>query len=220
MEQTLNSGKATNRSGPSRLFPIFPSRKSLFYTLEQCRKIPPMKSMLLLLVIVAVTCGSTSSQERMQYFPANIFYDSPVLDAGVIKWYSKYLSVLGEPSLWAESKDSKRELYRFLWVRTWDQPISVRVVRNDDGSATLTLKVATGSSGGDRPGKLSVVRTKKLNKDEFDAVADKFAASGFWTMAPTVPSNGNGRRLRPSHFFFALSAARRSFRSASSENGF
>jgi hypothetical protein len=149
-----------------------------------------MRSTLLLMVIVAVTYGSTSSQESVQYFSPHTFYDYPTLDAGVIRWYSKHLTVLGESSLWAASKDSERQLYRFLWLRTWDQPLSVRVDENDDGSATLTLKVAAGSSDGDKPGKLDLVRTRKLSKEEFDALADKFTAAGFWTMASTVPSNG------------------------------
>lgn len=149
-----------------------------------------MKSTLLLTFIVAVTCGSTSSQESVQYFPPHAFYDSQPLDAGVIRWYSKYLNALGEPSLWVASKESERQRYRFLWLRTWDHPISIRVDRDDDESATLTLKVANGSSGGDEPGRLDVVRTKKLTKKEFDAIADKFTASGFWTMASTEPSGG------------------------------
>jgi hypothetical protein len=161
-----------------------------FQQLSHAGKIPLMKSTLLVMIVVAVTCGSTSSQQSVQYFPPGAFYDYPALDAGVIRWYSKYLNVLGEPSLWATSKDSQLELYRFLWLRTWNQPVSIRVDRNSDGSATLTLKVATGSSGGDKPGKLNVVRTKTLTEEEFDAIADRFTAAGFWTMAPTVPSNG------------------------------
>lgn len=149
-----------------------------------------MKSVLLLVVMVAVTRGSISSQESVQYYPPHAFYVYPALDAGVTRWYSKYLTALGEPSLWAASKDAERQVYRFLWLRSWDQPVSVRVDKNEDGSATLALKVGAGSSGDDEPGKLDVARTKKLSKEEFEAIADKFTTSGFWTMASTVPSSG------------------------------
>jgi hypothetical protein len=148
-----------------------------------------MKSALLLVVLMAVTCGLCSSQEVVQYFPPRAFSDNPTLDTGVRRWYSKCLNALDEPSLWAAPKNSERQRYRFLWLRTWDHPISVRVDRNDDETATLTLKVTTGS-GGYEPGKLDIVRTKKLSKEEFDAIADRFTASGFWTMASTVPSSG------------------------------
>src|SRR5271169_4092349 len=102
-----------------------------------------MKSALLLVAIMAVTCGSSSPQEALPYFPPRTFYDDfATLDAGVIRWYSTCLSLLSEPSLWAASKDSQRQTYRFLWLRSWDPPISVRVDRNGDGTGTLTLKVA------------------------------------------------------------------------------
>lgn len=83
----------------------------------------------------------------------------------------------------------RRERFRFLWLRTWDHPVSIRIEKNEDGTASLTLKVATGS-GGYEPGKLDVARTKQLSKDEFEAINAKFTTSGFWAMATTEHSNG------------------------------
>ncbi|MFY9559591.1 MAG: hypothetical protein WAQ52_05090 [Terriglobales bacterium] len=149
-----------------------------------------MKVPLVLVVLVVVSCGSSFSQESLPYFPPRTFYgDFATLDAGVIRWYSACLSMLREPSLWAASKDSRRQTYRFLWLRTWDQPISIRIDRNADGSGTLTLKVAT-SSVGCEANKLQTSRTKNLTKEEFASVVDQFTTSGFWTAAPTEHSSG------------------------------
>ena len=149
-----------------------------------------MKSAVLLVVLLIVTCLSVSSQQDVQYFPAGTFSDSPTLDIGTVRWYSKQLNALAEPSLWTASKDFGRERYRFLWLRTWDHPVSIRIEKNEDGTASLTLKVATGS-GGYEPGKLDVTRTKQLSKGEFEAVSARFRTSGFWTMATTEHSNGH-----------------------------
>ena len=148
-----------------------------------------MKNAVLLVGFLIVTCVSVSSQQDVQYFPAGTFSDSPTLETGTMRWYSKQLNALGEPSLWAAPKDLGGERFRFLWLRTWDHPVSIRIEKNEDGTASLTLKVATGS-GGYEPGKLDVARTKQLSKDEFEAINAKFTTSGFWAMATTENSNG------------------------------
>lgn len=161
-----------------------------FRQLKMPYRIPLMKVPLLLVVLVVVACGSSFSQDGLSYFPPRTFYDDfATLDAGVIRWYSACLSMLQEPSLWAASKDSQRQVYRFLWLRTWDQPISIRIDKNGDGSGTLTLKIAN-SSVGCEANKLQTSRTKNLTKEEFASVVDQFKALGFWAAAPTEHSSG------------------------------
>ena len=163
--------------------------QTLFTTDLLSRKIPPMKRAVLVVVLMALTCGSMRSQ-------AQNFSDSPAFDCSIsraadIKWYFKYLNAFSEPSLWAASKDSRRQLCRFLWLRTWDQAIIVRVDRNDDETATLILKTPHGGSDSDEPGTQGIVRMKKLSKEELVNIAEKFTTSGFWTMPSTASSNGH-----------------------------
>lgn len=148
-----------------------------------------MKRAILTVALICLSWRAVPAQERVQYFPPHTFSNSVPIETGVVSWYSKHLSALSEPSLWKASKEVRHELYRFLWLRTWDPPLSIRVERNEDGTATLTLKVATGS-GGYEPGKLNVAQTKKLTKEQSDTIADRFTASGFWDMASTETSSG------------------------------
>jgi hypothetical protein len=106
-----------------------------------------MKAVALALAL-CITAASMSSQQDVLYFTAGAFYDSAKVDKTIANWYSKHLRILKEPSLWAESKDTQLHRDRFLWLRTWDKPVSVRIDGKADGTATLTLKVATGNPKG------------------------------------------------------------------------
>ena len=73
-------------------------------------KILHMKSAVVLVGLLIVTCVSVSSQQDVQYFPAGTFSDSAVLDSAIVRWYSKQLNALGEPSLWAASRAAAASL--------------------------------------------------------------------------------------------------------------
>ena len=40
---------------------------------------------------------------------------------------AQYLQLLGEPCLFQLRSDPKAEVYRFLWMRTFNPPVSVRL---------------------------------------------------------------------------------------------
>ena len=101
------------------------------------------------------------------------------------RWYSRQLAALEEPTLDPElRRDHPVESCRFLWLRTFDPPVAVRIDRDKDG-ATLYLKEADGK-GGYSPGKLRRSESRKLTEREWQSVLVAIDEGGFWTM-PSEP---------------------------------
>lgn len=112
-----------------------------------------------------------------QYFP-NKSLDSR---EGEFKnhWYTTQLQALQEPSLFLLAKDPSAESYRFLWLRTFNHPIAVRLDARPDGTSVLTTKVASGA-GGYQPGILSESASKVLSKEQTDAFRSRLSQLNFW----------------------------------------
>jgi len=87
------------------------------------------------LALLLLLCGSTIGQ---QYFPEGVFDDEKQANDSIVDQYSRYLKALQEPSLWETSKRTKGPVYRFLWLRSFDHPIVVRLNVNGDGTGTLS----------------------------------------------------------------------------------
>ena len=80
-----------------------------------------------------------------QYFPPGILGKGHQQDEFRNQWYSKHLKALREPSLWEASQlDFTTEAYRFLYLRSFHHPISVRLVVAQDKTATLVSKETNG----------------------------------------------------------------------------
>jgi hypothetical protein len=110
-----------------------------------------------------------------QYFPSE--FNS--------RWYSDHLRALREPSLWETSKqDAMAEEYRFLYLRSFHHPISVRLVVNPDKTATLTSKETSGQSG--KPGRLSRNRKNHLTKLQTEAFLAALNRGSFWALPTSL----------------------------------
>ncbi len=127
------------------------------------------------------------------YFPIDAFMSLPsdwktnfsvnVLDfaSGVegavftINWYSGHLKALEEPVL-IDSSDTK--VFRFIWLRTFNHPVVVRVENSND-SITLYWKESDGA-GGYEPGKIIVNESKKLTLKEWEEIVNKLDSIDFW----------------------------------------
>ena len=62
------------------------------------------------------------------YFPIEPMRDKSFLlgiDSFVNTWYSKHLFVMREPLIYGDK--SKNEVYRFTWLRTFHNPIAIRI---------------------------------------------------------------------------------------------
>lgn len=84
-----------------------------------------------------------------------------------------------EPVLFKEKSD--REIYRFTWLRTFHNPIAVRIERNGNSFA-VTWKLASGQ-GGYNPGGLTIDKTLVIDKEVWDGVINQLDKVQFWTLS-------------------------------------
>jgi hypothetical protein len=134
---------------------------------------------------------SISAIAQGPYFPKGTFDNDQRNDQFVNEWYSTELKALQEPSLYALAKDSAQHSYRFLWLRTFHQAVTIRLDIQGDGSSILTERVGTGESGFKLP-KLSLqsTTTKKISVDKTQAFLKLVQTSGYWSMPAIGGSQG------------------------------
>jgi len=143
-----------------------------------------------LLATACMPCTHSGEKHVLQstapasYFPDGAFGRT---DAGKFSamWYSKHLYAMGEPSLWDTQVPGAAEVYRFLWLRTFDAPIAVRVyLSRHDGSAQIEYKILSGQ-GGYEPGCLVKGRRRQLRGDEARFLRQEISGVAFWSLDPT-----------------------------------
>lgn len=132
--------------------------------------------------------GSISLVRAQAYFPPNSFEAKAAKDKLVAEWYTHQLKALHEAPLFPAA--AHRETYRFLWLRTFHHPISVRLDVHEDGTGILITKSASGA-GGYAPGKLTEDRTRVLTRGEVSAFIAKAVAVHFWSL-PSYDSDRGG----------------------------
>jgi hypothetical protein len=116
------------------------------------------------------------------YFPDGSLGAQPTHHRFRSDWYTKHLRALKEESLWVlSSSQPAMEVYRFLWLRTFHHPISVRVAVRSDGTAVLTAKETDGK-GGYEPGKLIRNSTRTLSTDEVRWFLERVESSSYWRL--------------------------------------
>ena len=101
-----------------------------------------------------------------EYFPTESVEKSEALPERERESYSEALVGFGEPSLWRLREDQRAECYRFLWLRTFDPAICVRIEISTNGLGELTKKVGTGECGFGGVGRLSLNKRKRLTNQE------------------------------------------------------
>jgi hypothetical protein len=133
--------------------------------------------------LLATACSGPAAAPAKgpAYFPPGKFEPGPEDDAFVVSWYSKHLEALREPSLAALARSPRAHAYRFLWLRTFDAPIALRVDISPDGTATLTVK-ATSGQGGYEPGTLVTDRRRVLSRAEVGRFLSRLSTARFWEL--------------------------------------
>jgi hypothetical protein len=139
--------------------------------------------------VVALLVSGSATVAQNAYFPKGAFYDSPRADQFKSEWYSKQLTALEEPSLMALAATHKGESYRFLWLRTFDHPIAVRIQVSADGTSQLTKKMTSGA-GGFGAGHLVLSKTSTLTKEQTDAFLAMVNDSNLWKLPTTQKDQG------------------------------
>jgi hypothetical protein len=92
---------------------------------------------------------------------------------------------MNEPSLFELRLNKDMRVYRFLWLRTFDNPISVRLIVNDDSSGRLIAKVTSGA-GGYEPGDVTEEIVKPISAENVLALERALEDLDFWDLPTTV----------------------------------
>ena len=101
------------------------------------------------------------------------------------KWYGRYFKGLEETEL---SDSLPTTIYRFTWLRTFHNPIVIRLEKSDD-SVKLYWKVSDGQ-GGYSPGKIVVNKSKVLTIKEWQDVETGIQSIDFWKLPTDESESG------------------------------
>jgi hypothetical protein len=130
----------------------------------------------------------SAEEPKKTFFPNLVFDDSINQNQFTVDWYTQHLIALEEPSLFEASQDKKLHCYRFLWLRTFDHPIALRLVVDPEGTGLIYVKVADGA-GGYEPGKLVTNETVPITKQNVDKFLLQLKKMQFWNL-PTQEKTG------------------------------
>lgn len=132
---------------------------------------------------------SESRKYKNGLFPVGAFDDGwQNSDAGLNDWYGKFLRVMDEKSLLDRADDST-EIYRFLWLRTFDHPVSVRLERN--GYSFKLISVELNGAGGYEPGRKWRTDNVSVSEKEWCEFMSLLETASFWSQ-PTTTRDDNG----------------------------
>lgn len=92
-----------------------------------------------------------------------------------------------EPVLFKDK--SGLEIYRFTWLRTFHNPVAIRIVK-DANSYAIFWKQASGQ-GGYEPGELKIDRSRTVDKKVWDEFKSRLNEIQFWTL-PTNQKEKSG----------------------------
>jgi len=145
-----------------------------------------MKRVVPILMLAVATMASAS---KVRYFPNLAFGERADIHEFVNKWYSKHLRAMKEPSLLNVASDEHLHTYRFLWLRTFHQPIALRLDIGPQSDGILTVKVLNGA-GGYKPGKLITRRTIELPPTNVAPFLELLDEIGFWELPGPDPNSG------------------------------
>jgi hypothetical protein len=123
------------------------------------------------------------------YFPNLAFSDNQKLHNSTVQWYSKHLRAMEEPSLFEAAPQGAEETFRFVWLRTWHNPLSVRIMIRGNGRAEMLVKMSDGA-GGYKPGVLAKNATVSLDAEETKTLLGLIAKAGFWELSTTEDRRG------------------------------
>ena len=90
--------------------------------------------------------------------------------------YTEFLIALNENKI--DTLKTEKEIYRFLWLRTFHNPIVIRIEKNNN-EITLYWKRSDGE-GGYEPGKIVESKSLKLTKKHWRKFKKLLNNSNFW----------------------------------------
>ena len=132
----------------------------------------------------------TDRPDMQMFFPPNIFSTGDEHHAFIADWYGNHLAAMEEPSLLELAHNPEAHVYRFLWLRTFHQPIAVRLMVEAGEKGMLVSKRLDGA-GGYEPGNLVVNETRPISAKQVENWLSRLDDMRYWTM-PTVEEGSVG----------------------------
>lgn len=126
------------------------------------------------------------------YFPAGALQMEGLpaqSDNFLRQWYSAHLLAMNEPSLSCGASTSD-EAYRFLWLRSFHQPIAVRV--SHTGHRYELVATALSGAGGYEPGRVAQRVRRELTENEWRRIIGALERISFWEMPANPPTEEIG----------------------------
>jgi hypothetical protein len=115
---------------------------------------------------------------EIEYFhPEILLDDDPVIDRMEREHYSQHLQAMAEPVL-SCIQEQPKEIYRFLWLRTFRSPLAIRVEKDPSGYAIVTKEL--NGCGGYYPKGLSKQISGNLTVQQWEQVISLIEKSRFW----------------------------------------
>ncbi len=115
----------------------------------------------------------------------SLISDDPNTKRGVEDWPwpgGYYLKPMKEPSLGELSrKDYSATAYRFLWLPSFHDAISVRLVKSGDGAILHTVRLTI--KNGYEPDKIIAAKSVKMSSGQWQRIARQAEKAKFWEMS-------------------------------------
>jgi hypothetical protein len=141
------------------------------------------RRMMIATAIVAIEFNSSTCVLGTDetFFPDLVFDKDKEGNEFIVEWFTKHLKAMKERSLWMRSqKDRATTVYRFLWLPTFDRPISVRIEKS--GNSAVLHVVQLDGRGGYEPGKIIADKSAVLSSKQWDEVKRRLDKIKFWQL--------------------------------------
>lgn len=125
---------------------------------------------------LSVTVGKSSAQ--IEFFPAVALGENEWSRRFRSDWYSRHLEAMNELPLTALVNED--ESYRFLWLRTFHNPVAIHVWRA--GERHFLVAKRLNGSGGYVPGTVDLYRARSLSEDDWNSFMTHLEHSEYWAM--------------------------------------
>lgn len=122
------------------------------------------------------------------YFPKELLSQSERHARMMNEWYQKFLVAMEEAPLFSPDKNAL-ESYRFLWLRSFDHPVAVRIWRSSTDHF-ISVKELSGA-GGYEPGSFILREQRRITADEWDTFMSLLKHSCYWDL-PTEALDDRG----------------------------
>ena len=129
---------------------------------------------------------SKITKDKGGFFPKEAFSDGLANGDEYSEWYVRFLRKMREKSL-LDFADGDTEVYRFLWLRTFDHPVALTVIR--EGHSLSLISKELDGAGGYEPGNMLRTDNIWLTEDQWCTFRQKLERAGFWTMPGREPDD-------------------------------